>query len=92
MIPEHGVKLHVPFQKAGVGTFELLREMTAPAVGVNVVPRRNDEIERGNIIAPAPMDAIDINACRLLSRPLFFSFKLSSILLAMYFLRSKGTR
>src|SRR5215813_14289558 len=43
---------------------------------------------RGKTAAPAVIVAIDNNACRLVSRPLFFS----SILLAMYILRSKVTR
>src|SRR5262245_2016756 len=40
---------------------------------------------RGKTAAPAVIVAIDNNACRLVSRPLFFS----SILLAIYILRSK---
>src|SRR5215510_8053169 len=43
---------------------------------------------RGKTAAPAVIVAIDNNACRLVSRPLFFS----SILLAIYILRSKVAR
>jgi hypothetical protein len=43
---------------------------------------------RGKTAAPAVIVAIDNNACRLVSRPIFFS----SILLAIYILRSKVAR